>query len=420
MSHTPSLPSRFRVHGELGCGGMGVVYRAHDSVLRQVVAIKVLPSHQDSDAAVRRFRREASGLAALSHPNIVAFHEIGEHEGVSYLVMEFVEGDTLRSWMRRRPPLDQVVACFHGICVGLSHAHARGIVHRDLKPENVLIAVDGVPKIMDFGLARRLSGESKLTRTGTILGTAAYMAPEQTMSSEVGPAADLYALGICLYEALVGELPFRADSEVAMLYRHMTDLPPSPSSLRPDLPAPLNALVLRLLEKNPAQRPRSAAEVAEALAGAAAFPTPPVTAQEERLKLIGRSDDLQRLMQRLAACFDGQGVACLLSAPAGLGRSRLLQELSTHLEARGLRVLRVGPAEQPLQHLQDILGSLDTQPAGIAGALGRRLEENGSPAVLLVDDLERLDSFQPHQVVELLRELADFTPRSMPVLLAGR
>lgn len=265
---TPSqnLPARFKLDFELGRGGMGVVYKAFDSAFGRDVAIKVLAEGLADAELVHRFRRESAEHSELSHPNVVRCHEFGTHGSVDYLVMEYVDGGCLRDFVDRCGGYQDIVRAYREICLGLEHIHTQGIVHRDVKPRNILFTMEGEPKISDFGIARRISGTSELTQTGIIMGTSAYLAPEQILSSKtVTPSADLYALGVCLFESLTGRLPFSKETDYLLLRAHISEEPPAPSSLKPELPHALDKIVLSLLGKNPSQRPPSALAAANML-----------------------------------------------------------------------------------------------------------------------------------------------------------
>lgn len=260
-----SLPARFTDAVELGRGSMGAVFRATDTTRGDSVAIKQLLSGLDEDSLVRRFQREVASMEALHHPNVVSMREVLSHDGQILLVMEYLEGGTLAAFIARDEPLPRIIEAFVGIGAGLAHIHSQGFVHRDLKPENILFSRDGIPKIGDLGIARRLEPQSMLTAAGTILGSYAYLAPEQVLSSGVTPAADLYSLGVCLYQAVARRLPFQDKSLFALLQSHLKKAPPPLRELRPEIPETLHDLVHALLEKKPESRPTSALEVTERL-----------------------------------------------------------------------------------------------------------------------------------------------------------
>ncbi len=274
------LPSFLTFVGILGKGGMGEVWKAVDQRNGQEVAVKFLFPGSDEETAERQ-RQEASALAALSHPNVVALIESLEHEGQHVLIMELLEGGNLQRWMERKPELSEVINVFAQICDGLEYIHDRGLVHRDLKPGNILFRRDGVPKIADLGLVRRVGGSRGLTQTGVMMGTAAYVSPEQILSTrETGPAGDLYSLGVTLFEALTGRWPFVRESDFELLQAHLREPAPSLRELRPDLPSTLDVLLRRLLDKEPGMRPRSAGQVRQVLLGVLGDEDPPDHAAE--------------------------------------------------------------------------------------------------------------------------------------------
>jgi serine/threonine protein kinase len=265
----PSIPG-YEVLGELGRGGMGVVYRARQLSLNRLVALKLIrDSALASPERLARFRIEMEAAARMRHPNVVSIHEIGEHQGRPYFAMEFVEGASLEAHLGGRPqPVLQAADLLRTLARAVEHAHSQNIVHRDLKPSNILLDASGAPKITDFGLAKRLDSQSTaLTEEGAVVGTASYMAPEQAGGRvrEIGPATDLYALGALLYEMLTGRPPFLADSWQHVIEQVLHDEPPPLSRLRPDVPADLETICLKCLEKEPARRYASAAELADDL-----------------------------------------------------------------------------------------------------------------------------------------------------------
>jgi WD40 repeat protein len=259
----------YEILGELGRGGMGVVYKARQVGLNRLVALKmILAGGHAGEAERARFRVEAEAVARLQHPNIVQIHDIGESNGHPFFSLEFVEGGTLAEHLGHRPqPPRQAAQLVATLARAVHAAHQAGIVHRDLKPANVLLTADGTPKIADFGLAKRLDAESRLTRSNAIVGTPSYMAPEQVEagSRNVGPAADVYSLGAILYEMLTGRPPFLAETHVDTILQVVTETPVPPSRLQSKVPAELEAICLKCLNKVPRERYARAAALAEDL-----------------------------------------------------------------------------------------------------------------------------------------------------------
>lgn len=254
------IAGRYRVSGRIAAGGMGQVLRALDTVLGRTVAVKVLPFELASRPGfVERFRAEAQSAARLSHPNVVQVHDWGESGATYYMVMEYVRGSNLREILSVRRALVPRQACELMIQVleALEAAHSRGLVHRDVKPENVMITIDGRVKVADFGLARALE---RATVTGGLLGTVAYVAPEQARGEQVDARADLYSAGCVLYELLTGSMPFEGDA-AQVLYQHLNSRVPAPSDARPGIPADLDRIVLRATEPESKDRYPSAAEM---------------------------------------------------------------------------------------------------------------------------------------------------------------
>jgi eukaryotic-like serine/threonine-protein kinase len=269
---------RYRVERTLGQGGMAAVYLAHDAELERPVAVKVLAEHLANDDAFRqRFLREARMAAKLSHPNVVHVYDQGDEDGRPFIVMEYVEGMTLGDELRRSGPLPpaRVVDLALQICGGLEHAHASGLVHRDIKPGNLLLREDGTVKIADFGIARAAQA-TKLTQIGSVLGTAAYLAPEQASAEPVTAAADIYSLGCVLFELLTGRTPYVFETLPELVVKQREEAITPIRELRPDVPPELEAAVMHCLARNPEYRPTSAAALAQELA--AGSPEPPTEA----------------------------------------------------------------------------------------------------------------------------------------------
>src|SRR5213080_404360 len=253
---------RYRIQRKLGAGGMANVYLAEDQELGRRVAIKILNErHANDDQFVERFRREAQNAAALSHPNIVSIYDRGEAEGSYYIAMEYLDGRSLKELIVSRGPAPVGVAVEYArqILSALRFAHRHGIVHRDIKPHNVLVDGEGRVKVTDFGIAR--AGTSQMTETGSIVGTAQYLSPEQAKGGEVDPRSDLYSLGVVLYELLTGKTPFDGETPVEIAMKHLSTTPRPPSKLRPDVPRELDMVVMRALAKNPDERYQSADEM---------------------------------------------------------------------------------------------------------------------------------------------------------------
>lgn len=258
----------YEIERELGRGGMGVVYLARQIELNRRVALKMLTGHYGPDE-MHRFLDEAETAAGLNHTNIAHVYEVGEHEGAPFFSMEYVEAGSLADRLRGEMPSPREAAqLLISVARALHFAHQNGVVHRDMKPANVLLDMDGVPKVTDFGIAKRLNDDAKLTRTGTVIGTPTYMAPEQARgnSRHVGPPADVYSLGVLLYEMLAGRPPFLPeDSETTITVRVLTEDPVSPAYYRPEIPRDLETICMKCLEKEPRNRYASAAAFAEDL-----------------------------------------------------------------------------------------------------------------------------------------------------------
>jgi serine/threonine protein kinase len=253
---------RYRIQRKLGAGGMADVYLAEDQELGRRVAIKILNGrHANDDQFIERFRREAKNAAALNHPSIVSIYDRGEAEDTYYIAMEFLDGRTLKELIvgRGAAPINVAIEYGRQILSALRFAHRHGIVHRDIKPHNVLVDAEGRVKVTDFGIAR--AGTSQMTETGSIVGTAQYLSPEQARGGEVDPRSDLYSLGVVLYELLTGKTPFDGETPVEIAMKHLSNAPKPPSKLRTEIPPELDKVVLRALAKNPDERYQSADEM---------------------------------------------------------------------------------------------------------------------------------------------------------------
>ena len=271
---------QYEVQAYLGQGAMGVVYSAYHPQLARKGAVKVLQAISPDADSTARFRREAQAIAQMRHPNILNVFDFGEFEGIPYMIVEFVEGGSLADRLKEGPlATSEALKFLHGIATGLDHAHSLGIVHRDVKPANVLVGKGDTPILADFGLAKLMQSSSVKSMTGTTTGTPAYMAPEQVTGSQVGPAADNYALATIAYELLTGVIPFEGEGVLELLYAHVHRQPPPPSTRKPELSKRVDDVILRGLAKDPETRWQSAEEFVTMLE--AALGNQPVPAVEQ-------------------------------------------------------------------------------------------------------------------------------------------
>lgn len=275
-----TIDGRYALTRSIGGGGMAEVFLAHDGVLDRDVALKILRGQYTNDEEfVERFRREARSAASLSHPNIVPVFDRGDTEdGSHYIAMEYVSGGTLKERLDERGPIepDRALAATAQVAEALWAAHERGVIHRDIKPHNILLTETGHLKVTDFGIARAASAVT-ISATNAVFGTAGYLSPEQALGEPATPRSDLYSLGIVLYEMLTGVVPYRADNPVAVCMKHVTEPLRPPRKLDPTIPAAVDALVAKMLAKDPADRPASASELLddiESVRGGAAPPLP--------------------------------------------------------------------------------------------------------------------------------------------------
>ncbi len=266
-----TLADRYELSSKIGSGGLGTVWRGKDKSLGRDVAVKILHEGLASDAIfAERFRREAKGAASLAHPNVVTVYDTGTDDDVPFIVMELQDGESLHTRLAREGalPAEDVARIGRSILAALEHAHSRGLIHRDMKPANVLLdATTHEAKVVDFGIAKGIEDTGGgLTRTSGLIGTAAYLSPEQVSGKNATPTSDLYAVGCLLYACLVGEPPFGGGSPVAVAMAHVRDPVPPLVDRRPDVPADFEAVIMRALEKDPGQRFSSAEEMDDAIA----------------------------------------------------------------------------------------------------------------------------------------------------------
>src|ERR671931_311136 len=266
------IAGRYRLLGKLGSGGMADVWCAEDTMLDRRVALKfLLDRFAQDEQFVERFRREASAAAGLQHPNVVGVFDRGTVDGAHYIAMEYVEGASLKDLIDRGLSVGEAVEIVRQVLGGVKYAHDRGIVHRDLKPQNVLVDSEGRARVTDFGIAR--AGASEITQTGSVLGTAQYLSPEQAQGLPVTASSDIYSIGVMLYEALTSHVPFDADSPVTVALKQVSERPRPPSELNPQVSRALDGVVMRALAKDPANRFASAEEFRQALDAAEADPS---------------------------------------------------------------------------------------------------------------------------------------------------
>jgi serine/threonine-protein kinase len=339
------VDGRYRVVAKIGGGGMADVWLAEDDHLQRRVALKVLHRRFAQDREfVMRFQREAEAAARLQHPNIVSVFDRGEFDGTYYIAMQYIEGPTLKQLIDSGITLEQAVAVIRQVLQAAGYAHRQGIVHRDLKPQNVLVDPEGKAVVTDFGIAR--AGVSEITQTGSVMGTPHYLSPEQAQGFEVTAVSDLYSVGVMLYEALTGRVPFEGESAVAVAMKQVSQMPQRPSSIQPRVTPALDAVVMRALEKDPGRRFQSADAFIAALDQAMREPggagrgttsfaaLPPVVATPED----GEGDDPATARKRRRNWWIiGALVAILIGAVIGILLSRDTSTVVPSVEGRSLQ-----------------------------------------------------------------------------------
>lgn len=395
---------------------MATVYRARDPGGRQV-AVKILhPGKAGTDDA-RRFQREFLTLQALRHPHVVAVFEAGVHGEYPWIAMELVEGvdlGTLIEHWQDAPPPDRfrrAESMLRGLCQALAHVHEQGLIHRDLKPSNVLVTHDGHPKLTDFGVVKAPGVfTTQLTMAGRLVGTIAFMAPEQITGETVDSRADLYSLGAVLYMLLTGQKPIQAETIAGYLSRHLTHEPTPPGELDPRVPARLEAICLKLLRKDRSQRYASARQVLAAL---------DEEDEGRTLPVHGRETELQELVRRLSRVQEGAGGVAVVAGPEGIGKSAVLQELAVRARADGQDVAWADGADaMPLRVLRSQLPVRSAMEEDLTDP-GEDIAEltEGRPWVLVVDHLDALSPLELDILVRLFRERVAI--EGEPLLLVG-
>ena len=440
----------YRLVEKIGAGGMAEVYKAYQPRLERYVAVKFIKPELGTSGNFRsRFEREAKIMAQLNHPNIVHVYDFGEAgrhptglQSLYYLVMEYVTGGTLKDWLKKTHQggqmmdPDQVVPILRQVGAALDFAHQQGIIHRDLKPSNIMLTPDGRALLADFGLAKLIDSSGDLTKTSLTTGTPAYMSPEQVEGdpAKIGPASDLYSLGVVLYELVTAQLPFTANSSVALMFKHVNETVPSPRSLNPNLPEAIEQVLLRALAKEPAKRFQRAEDLTEAFVAAllpttGPAPNPLVDSDPrpvqrpafldteieptdiERSVFIGREQALARLNEFLHKVLAGRGQVAFVIGEAGQGKTSLLREFARQAQdAQPELIVATGSSDiytgvgDPYLPFRDIMSRLtgDVETQWAAGAITR-------------DHAARLWRLWPHTVQALL----DHGPDLIDTFISG-
>jgi serine/threonine-protein kinase len=317
----------YRIESRIGRGGMGVVYKATDLALDRPVALKVLTEELARDEGFRRrFVSESKLAASLDHPNVIPIHAAGEHDGTLYIAMRFVPGADLRALLREhgRLPADRAARLIAQVAAALDAAHAHGLIHRDVKPANVLVTPDDHVYLTDFGLSKRLTADTQATRSGMVLGTLDYIAPEQIRGEKIGPFTDVYSLGCMITHMLTGEVPFTVQTEEGKLWAHFSEKPPKPSARVPELGSRFDAIVARAMSKRPEDRFETAGAVGSAALAA-------VDARAPRVGMPAVTPprlDREKLVKAASEPFNVVLLAALLVAGAVLGTVGLMIPLA--------------------------------------------------------------------------------------------
>jgi len=304
--HGQDFGTRYRIIEEIGRGGMGRVYKAFDKELNQVFALKMIhPEHCTNPDAVKRFKKELLLAREVSHKNVIRIHDIGEADGIKYISMPFIEGLTLKNFMKasKKLSIDTGIEIIQKICNGLQAVHEKGILHRDLKTRNIMVDHKGQLYILDFGIAKSLLTDESSSLDGKIIGTPEYMSPEQTQGKPADQCSDIYSLGIIMYELMTGKVPFAGDSTASLLLQHISVAPRNPSELNPDIPQSMEKVILKCLEKDPADRYQSIDEICDALFQMTA-PVKAVQSIQERLKINKISPGTSYCLHSFSPYFD--------------------------------------------------------------------------------------------------------------------
>ncbi|MBN2381867.1 protein kinase [bacterium] len=352
------LAKRYRIEARLGSGGMGTVYKATDLTDNRILALKVLDYRGTVDESESRFRREFRAISKCHHPHVVVVHDISSDGTILFIVMEYIKGPDLRGHLIRKLKnkgvqefsLREFIEIFIQVCDGLDFIHSQKIIHRDIKPENILIESGPHAKIMDFGLSRVLDVSSYITKTGEIMGTAAYLSPEQGRGEKVGYWSDIYSLGVVMFEAVTGRLPFNGTNPIALVFQHIQEMPVSPKTYNPGIPDKLEQIIMKTLQKDPFERYQRASEIVDDLryvvdeassAGVIDEKTSVLELLSSLVKrpdflfdpvFVGRREELNQINEMIIDVKNDRGATLLIEGDAGIGKTRLVEEASRFIK----------------------------------------------------------------------------------------
>ena len=417
---------RYKILERLGQGGMGAVYKAEDSVQDHFVAIKIVRSEDLDNESLARFKREGQSMGSMAHPHIVGILETGAEDGSHFIVMEYLEGQNLKAFLAAQPDqrvtMELAVDIIRQIAGALEYAHTHNILHRDIKPTNIMISDDHLAKLADFGIAKSL-GLSTLTQTGDVIGTAAYMAPEQALGGTFDARSDLYALGCVLYELIAGQRIFPGRNPARLIFSHINDTPSLPRRVAVEISPILEAILFKLLAKSPEERFQSATDLLKAFDDVDRESTPETVAMQTVEKrwtqvLIARDDEMAFLRKQLDDSIGNRGGLVFLAGETGIGKSRLAHQLETYASMRGTRFLEGRARHQirriPYQPWLEILratlrltspNTVDLSAAGYLQDLAKLVPEFGKKA----QEEQKIESIpQEQQQDRLFNAIANY------------